>query len=615
MTVFDKKPNTSKFRIPQTEGYEAAIKHFTNQKADKHVLIQIPTGVGKTVLIATLPFGLSNKKVLVLAPNVNLAGQIEEDLDLISNPDDNIYKNLDIFSNLENLELYTLKLETSANSSDIDGSDIIVSNYQQLHDVAKWFSKDKDVIDLIIIDEAHHQKAKTYQEIINFFPNAKIISLTATPFRSDGQRIEGKNIYTYHFSDAVKKGYIRNIKTVNVTPQEVKISFSDEEGKNYSLEDIIKMKEESWFRKNIALSQDACDSIAKKAYEKLKQLRSDFPKESHQIIAAAMSIRHAREIVKPAFEKLGLKVGMVSSQNQDTNEQELIKLKQDKLDVIINIGMLGEGFDHKPLGVAAIFRPFASLNPYIQFVGRVIRSHGDTNCCYVVSHLGLNQAQRFQEFKLFDSDDKVFLENLLSNPEKNKMEKDPEEEIFVEENIDENDQEEIKINAVGDDILEFESQFVKEEKINNVKKIIEDLSLEEKKLLFKKLGIEYDEVSRKKRIGKVKPKDKRRAAKNLLNEKEKSVTVDILSDLNLKNRLFYRDFNPMRKNFQWVKQKVSNEVNAALGISKDKRNDLSFDEIDKFVNGEALDKIRENATTYFRQKLNERKVSKLNAKK
>ena len=74
------------------------------------------------------------------------------------------------------------------------------------------------------------------------------------------------------------------------------------------------MKEEAWFRRGIALSQDCCDSIARKAYEKLGQLKKDYPNSSHQIIAASMSIRHAREFVKPAFEKLGLKVGLVSSE-------------------------------------------------------------------------------------------------------------------------------------------------------------------------------------------------------------------------------------------------------------------------------------------------------------
>ncbi len=212
-----------------------------------------------------------------------------------------------------------------------------------------------------------------------FFPQAKILSLTATPFRSDGKPLDGKVVYTYHFSDAIRNGYIRNIKVCDIAPESISLVglFNDKDGKEYSLEDILELKEEAWFRRGIALSQDCCDSIASKSFEKLLELRNSNPNDTHQIIAAAISKRHAREFVKPAFERLGLKVGLVST-DEKNNEHTIQKLKQGKIDVIVNIGMLGEGFDHKPLGVAAIFRPFASLNPYIQFLGRVIRENGST---------------------------------------------------------------------------------------------------------------------------------------------------------------------------------------------------------------------------------------------
>ncbi len=51
----------------------------------------------------------------------------------------------------------------------------------------------------------------------------------------------------------------------------------------------------------------------------------------------------------------------------------LASLRNGSLDCIIQVQMLGEGFDHPKLSVAAIFRPFRSLAPYIQFVGRIMR--------------------------------------------------------------------------------------------------------------------------------------------------------------------------------------------------------------------------------------------------
>lgn len=600
MNIFDLKPNTTKFRIPQREGYEAVLKHFSNDTVDRHVLLQIPTGVGKTALIATLPFGVSKKKTLILTPNLHLSGQMEEDLDVINSKKSNIYKKLNILDDPDELELFVLRLENTASRADIDDSHIIISNYQQLATVEKWFKNGSDDIDLIIIDEAHHQKAKTYEEIIKFFPNAKVVSLTATPFRTDGKKIDGEKIYTYHFADAVKKGYIRNIQTINVTPNELALKFDDGDGQTYSLSQILEMKEEAWFRKGISTSQDCCNSIAKKSLEMLDKLKAEFPNEDHQIIATATSIREARERVKPAFERLGLKVGLVSSEHSKTNDEVKKKLSQGKIDVIINVNMLGEGFDHKPLGVAAIFKPFASLNPYIQFIGRAIRTNNEVNLCYVVSHLGLNQTARFKEFRLFDSDDKDFLSNLLSSTEIVRGTGSADEGgKFIED--DEFEKPSLVITELGEDILEFEDQFVDVQKIEEAKDVLSKLSKEERDILLKEFGVKPKlQTAKRKKI--IKPKDRRRAEKNLLAEKEKSIAADILNKLKL--GMHGRDFNPTRTNFVWVKSQISRDFNKKLGIEKKQRNDLSFEKINEFLNSDDMKSVYDERLTYYSEKLN-----------
>jgi superfamily II DNA or RNA helicase len=82
--------------------------------------------------------------------------------------------------------------------------------------------------------------------------------------------------------------------------------------------------------------------------------------------------------------------------------------------------MLGEGFDHPKLSVAAIFRPYRTLSPYIQFFGRILRvivqnnpEHPD-NHGHIVTHAGMNIDQRREEFKLFENDDQKFWESVLS---------------------------------------------------------------------------------------------------------------------------------------------------------------------------------------------------------
>lgn len=606
MDTFSHKINTTELRKCQREAYLKITDHYSKPSADRSALLQLPTGTGKSALIAIFPFGLAKKKILILTPSVKLAKQIEADLDIIKNESGNIYKRFSLLEDtvLNSLELYVLRLEGTVNQSDIQEHQILIANYQQLQDLEKWFKTEKDAVDLIIIDEAHHQEANTYQEIIKFFDKSKIIGLTATPFRSDGKKVEGNIIYKYHFHEAIKDGVIRNIKIVNVSPKEVELSFTDDGSKTYTLEQILELKEEAWFNKGIALSPDCCNSIAQKAKEKLEELKSEFPNSKHQIIAAAISKRHAREYVKPAFERLGLSVGMVSSDPQDkiTNDKTFEDLKYGRIEVIIHIGMLGEGFDHPPLGVAAIFRPYKSLNPYIQFLGRVLRRNDETSHCFVVSHIGLNQIKRFQEFKMFDYEDQKFLEELFAENTEDSFISDSENSRKKEAGAGTDEQ--LSIREIGDDVVNFESQFLSPEKeVSTLIGQVEQLSPEQKKLFFEKFGIDVKDtqVVLGKKTNRIKPVDKRKASRNLLNEKEKSITVDILKELSLKTH--NRDFNPLYTNLVWVKKKVSKEVNKKLNIKNNQRKTIDNQSFENAEQNGLLKDVEKECLDYFRGKL------------
>src|SRR5262249_46492633 len=110
----------------------------------------------------------------------------------------------------------------------------------------------------------------------------------------------------------------------------------------------------------------------------------------------------------------------------DTEKQTKVlhELEDGRIDCIVQVQMLGEGFDHPPLSVAAIFRPFRSLSPYVQFVGRIMRVMfpddvgNPANHGYVVSHIGLNNDANWRDFRDFDLEDQqVFREWLEAHPE------------------------------------------------------------------------------------------------------------------------------------------------------------------------------------------------------
>lgn len=135
----------------------------------------------------------------------------------------------------------------------------------------------------------------------------------------------------------------------------------------------------------------------------------------HQIIAAACSVDHARQVAS-IYTECGYRAAEIHSDMDDDDQDAVIeRLRQGQLDCIVQVQMLGEGFDHPRLSVAAIFRPFRSLAPYVQFVGRVMRvvqesapDHPD-NQGHIVSHVGLNNDVRWTEFRELDLDDQELI--------------------------------------------------------------------------------------------------------------------------------------------------------------------------------------------------------------
>jgi hypothetical protein len=146
--------------------------------------------------------------------------------------------------------------------------------------------------------------------------------------------------------------------------------------------------------------------------------------QKQQIIAAACSIDHARQI-RTLYEERHISAREIYSEMDSEKQTKVLQeLEDGRIDCIVQVQMLGEGFDHPPLSVAAIFRPFRSLSPYVQFVGRIMRVMfpddigNPANHGYVVSHIGLNNDANWRDFRDFDLEDQqVFREWLEAHPE------------------------------------------------------------------------------------------------------------------------------------------------------------------------------------------------------
>lgn len=406
-------------RDPQRDAYAAAAAFF--ERGGKTAIIQLPVGCGKSGLAAILPFGIARGRVLIIAPNLTIKDELLKSLD-ITNKQKCFWRRQVV---LEDMAMtsgpYVCTLDIG-NISVCEKSHIVLTNIQQLAtNVDKWLTRfPENFFDLIIVDEAHHGAATSWKRVFEKFPAAKIANLTATPFRSDRREIEGELIFRYPFKSASLKGYIKKLRASYVAPTELTFTVKGAT-RTFSLEEVIAMKEEEWFSRGVALSDPCNVSIVDNSLEKLDQLRLSGTK--HQLIAVACSINHAQK-VRSMYEERGYSAAVVHSK-QDDDEQAavLADLRNGVLDCIIQVQMLGEGFDHPKLSVAAIFRPFRSVAPYVQFVGRILRvivqndpQHPD-NYGHIVTHLGLNLDEQLKKFKQFENDDQKFWEEVTGGAE------------------------------------------------------------------------------------------------------------------------------------------------------------------------------------------------------
>ncbi len=406
-----------RLRTPQQQGHAAAVTHFSAAGAER-AMEQIPVGCGKTGLITLLPFGCAQGRVLVITPNLTIRRHLFAAFNR-SSPKC-FYLTAAVFRDPSNHGPAVAELDADANLSDLDEAHVVVTNIQQLaRDGGRWLEGlPQDFFDLIVVDEGHHNVATSWQDVFERFPDAKIISVTATPFRADDQPVEGEVIYRYPIAEAMRLGYIKHIQASNVAPSELVFSYRGSD-RTHTLEEVLRLKDHDWFSRGVALAEACNVSIVDASIEWLKHLREGgFP---HQIVAAACSVDHARAI-RRLYEERGWKAHEIhSNMSQDQRDRVLRDLENGILDVIVQVQMLGEGFDHPPLSVAAIFRPYRSLSPYIQFVGRAMRVNGQDapghpdNRGIIVSHVGLNLDRHWDDFKQIDTEDRELVHGWLTD--------------------------------------------------------------------------------------------------------------------------------------------------------------------------------------------------------
>lgn len=596
-------------RVPQVEGHAKASGYF--HQGGHRAVEQIPVGCGKTGLITILPFGIAEGRVLVIAPNLTIRRQLKDALDITS--PECFYRKTGVLSDLTKGPFVAL-LDADANLRDCDEAHVVVTNIHQLAARAEgWLPNfSDDFFDMIIVDEGHHNAAPSWQRVFERFPNAKVISLTATPFRADEQPVEGEAIYRYSFRDAMQRGYIKDITSVNVQPLEIYFTYRGDQH-HHTLEEVLQLREEDWFSRGVALARECNVSIADASIQWLQYLRES--RTPHQLIAVACSLDHARE-VRGIYQERGLEAREIhSGQTEEEREAILRDLANGSLDVIVQVQMLGEGFDHPPLSVAAIFRPFRSLSPYVQFVGRIMRvnvqnapGHPD-NRGIVVSHIGLNIDRHWQDFKGIDRADQDMIHAWLEAGAIEPPEGDVADAEGARRRLrgDMNVTQEILDRFISDPYIDPTDDMV----IDNAMTVMREQGLD-----LEALGLDREELRRRILQARalagpdqplrlpVQPQAHRQVLRQRLREQTQSAANRICDALGQRPggmAVTLLGGTGSANNLAAVIVMLNRAVNEFLGIGGGERRDLSTEELERAIT--ALDEIADRVQADIRQRL------------
>lgn len=413
--------SNARIRAPQKGVFIALNEVFRAGGEEREFAVILPVGCGKSGSITISPFAFRSRRTLVVAPGVAIAQQLANDFDP-SNPN-MFYQKCAVLTG----EPYPEPVEirgTTTNRADLDEAHVVITNIQQLQggDSNRWLRQlPADYFDLILFDEGHHGVAESWQALKAQFPEAKIVNFSATPMRADGQLMEGRVIYTYPIFEAIREGYVKRLKAVQLNPRTLRyVRREDGQELEVGLDEVRRLGEEDAdFRRSIVTSTETLNTIVDASIRELRRLREETGEGRLKIIASALNYEHCRQVVE-AYLARGLRANYVHSrENAPANQRVMQQLGSHELDVIVQVRKLGEGFDHPYLSVAAVFSIFSNLSPFVQFVGRIMRvirqnAPGDVlNQGSVVFHAGANIASRWADFQEFSEADRDYFDQLL----------------------------------------------------------------------------------------------------------------------------------------------------------------------------------------------------------
>lgn len=325
------------------------------------ILIVAPTGSGKTVIASELVRRELERegRVLFVAHRRELISQAQAKLYRLAKIDSGII-----------LAGYPPR----------PSEPVQIGSVQTFHArVIRGNAIEKPPATLVLVDEAHHVRAKTYRDIIAAYSDATIIGLTATPCRSDGKGLGNAfeaMVEAPSIADLIAQGYL--VPTRVFAPTKPDLSSVAIERGDYA---------EGQLERAMDKPELVGDII--EHWHKLAQGR--------RTVVFASGVAHSVHL-RDEFRRSGVLAEHIDG---DTPAEErdsiLARLAKGQIEVVCNCAVLTEGWDQPEVSCVSIARPTKSMGLYRQMVGRVLRPAPDKTDAIVIDHADVTREHGFVE--------------------------------------------------------------------------------------------------------------------------------------------------------------------------------------------------------------------------
>ena len=330
----------------------------------RSVLFQMPTGTGKTRLFASIIKDvrtISIQKAIIPQPRILVLAHRTELIEQIANTITNKYQitcgiiKSGIFENVEAL--------------------VQVASVQSLS--RRLYRWGKVPFGLIVIDEAHHALARTYLNICSAFPNSKILGVTATPCRLNGEsfrKIFDKLVISPSVQEFIDMGYLSNFKYYSIKPSAQlqhdldNIRIFGANG-DYAERELMNICDRTKIRAQII------KSYKDYAYGK-------------KGIVYTINKTHNKHVAQQ-YQEIGVRVALIDSDTPVEERRQIVfDFKRGEIDIICNVNIFSEGFDCPDIEFIQLARPTLSLSLYLQQVGRALRISNGKQTALILDNVG-----------------------------------------------------------------------------------------------------------------------------------------------------------------------------------------------------------------------------------